>query len=180
MNLRAVFLCCLLLIIVTSCAINDTNSNTTAQEINTTAVEQLVAEAVKDTSPYIHARRSPGQDPKEARQKLVGWIRFNFNKAFIAKSIGENDVALYHYLIARHALRDSTLSEANDENGNPAILPPNQEPNHVFSEKAYWRDRVDEESKNMFDKGSVPEGDLIDLFGIDSENGPVKRVDQKS
>jgi hypothetical protein len=143
------------------------------------SVEKRVEATVRDeTRPYMHARRSPSENAEAARMKIGAWIRYNFENAFAYKSKGDIETALFHFFMARHALRDSALPAANDEQGNPAIADANHVIEHKESPSHSWRDKIDEDTQAMFDSNSVPAGDLLRMYGIDSEKGPVDRPNQ--
>jgi len=138
-------------------------------------VEQSVAD---DSSPFMHAMREPEASAKSARLKINAWIRYNFQQAYEYKSKGDIENALFHYLMARHALRDSTSPTSNDEHGDPAILAAKQVVEHKALSTHSWRDKVDEDTQLMFDHNVVPAGDLLGMYGIDTEKGPVDRPNQ--
>jgi hypothetical protein len=157
------------LTIISGCAISS------LEEISERAAEDVVA---NDKTPSMHAMRNANQSIEDARDEINDWIRFNFKKAFAYKSKGNNEMALFHYHAARHTMRDSTSPVSNDENGNPAIIATSKPPAHNVPSKHVWRDKVDEDAKMMFDNNYVPSGDLLRMYGIDTENGPINRPNQ--
>ena len=138
-------------------------------------VEQTVE---SEAAPHIHARRAPGESVESARMKINGWIRFNFERALGYRSRGDKEAALFHFFMARHTLRDSASPISNDENGDPAIIDSKHAIEHRDSASHVWRDRIDEDMQLMFDQQYVPGGDLLKMYGIDSEKGPVDRPGQ--
>ena len=141
------------------------------------AIEGRVEDAVREmNAPFTHAMRSAEETPEDARMKINAWIRFNYQKAFAYKAQDNAEDALFHYLLARHALRDATLPAANDAGGNPALFGRTLE--HRPAAKHDWRDKVDRDTRAMFDMNYVPKGDLLRMYGIDSPAGPVDRPNQ--
>lgn len=124
--------------------------------------------------PYIYAMRAPGQSVEQARAMANGWIRQNLQQAFAYKRQGQVEGASFHLAMARYTLRRATFPGANDEHGDPAIF--RGQPSG--SRTHHWRDQVDQDIQAMFEKQIVPAGDLLRMYGIDTDKGARDRPNQ--
>jgi hypothetical protein len=125
-------------------------------------------------APYVHAMRGPNQGVEQARAMANFLIRQNLQQAFSYKQQGQMEGASFHLAMARYTLRRATFPAANDERGDPAIF--RGQPSG--SRTHYWRDQVDKDVQSMFDKQIVPAGDLLRMYGIDTDTGPRDRPNQ--
>lgn len=142
---------------------------------------ETAAEAIlqADKSTFAHARRDSTQTPDKARQMINMWIRFNMKNALEEKKKGNMKDALLFLYTARHALRDATSPDANDANGDPAVASGNVGKHKPATAiKDGWSDKVDQDIQLMFDRGEMPPGDLLRMYGIDTDSGPVNRPNQ--
>jgi hypothetical protein len=147
---------------------------------------------------FKHGLREPGETVAAARRRINGWIRYlllgpaasmsgspfmSFSGtptggALGAKASGDMHLAYFYYYRALHVLRHAALPASNDANGDPAIFAPPVSRYHAAPRSRYWRDRIEEDMRRMFDTGVIPEGDLLRMYGIDTDSGPVSRPNQ--
>ncbi len=141
-------------------------------------LEKMADESAKgNRTAFIHAMR--GDESIElARKRINAWIRYNMESAFANKAKGDFDKALLDFFMARHALRDSTTPLANDEQGNPAVYRGEVPDDRKQLPNNSWRSRVDQDTWQMFVHNFVPSGDLLRMYGIDTEQGPIERPNQ--
>jgi hypothetical protein len=125
-------------------------------------------------APHVYAMRSPNQSVEQARAMANFWIRQNLEQAFAYKRQGQMEGASFHLAMARYTLRRATFPAANDMQGNPAVF--RGQPSG--SRTHYWRDQADQDIQAMFEKQSVPAGDLLRMYGIDTDEGPRDRPNQ--
>ena len=148
-----------------------------AQSPPADAVERRVEAALRGTEPFAHGLRAAGQSIAEARARINLWIRFNVQRAVQCRQQGDADCVALHLGMAKHALRSAAIPWANDENGDPAVAT-RELLSRTRASEGYWRKQIDEDVQAMFDKSHIPGVDLLKIYGIDSENGPVDRPNQ--
>ena len=160
--------CLLLALLVSACASPDLAGP------SADPMDRRVEAALRGQDAYVYAMRGPNQSVEEARAKANFFIRMSLQQAFAYKRQGQTEGASFHLAMARHTLRRATFPAANDEQGNPAIF--RGEPS--ASRTHYWRNQVDQDIRTMFEKQVVPRGDLLMMYGIDTETGPRNRPNQ--
>ena len=128
--------------------------------------------------PMVHSLRSTKQTPDQARMEINAWIRFNMKIAFEHKAKGDMKNARFYFYTAMHTLHDSTSKFTNDKEGNPAVMDGSLVPVHVKQANSTWRDRISDDMEFMFENEYFPAGDLLRMYGIDTESGPIDRPNQ--
>ncbi len=141
-------------------------------------LEKMADEGAKGNRvPFVHAMR--GDEAADlARKRINAWIRFNMESAIANKAKGDFEKALLDFFTARHTLRDATSPIANDEQGNPAVYRGDIPDDHAQLPNNSWRGRVDQDIWQMFEHSYVPAGDLLLMYGMDTERGPIDRPNQ--
>ena len=170
---RAAFLGSLVMALAAAgCAMTPTTAKATEQNSDVQFAQQY------KQSSFAHAMRAPSEDAGQARMRINAWVRFNLQRALDYKAQGSSDAALFHLHSARYTLRCATAPLANDEYGNPAVYRGQSPMTDSGKEAHTWRDKVDQDVERMFASGTVPAGDLLMMYGIDTPKGPIDRPGQ--